>query len=101
MAFGSEYGEKVGEENCPRCNAQAVLRSRVEAQKRIIVRLVCEKCKNVVFRGITSVEAVHLQRLRARLREALANAPNEAAAARVRRKMEELDRSEALASLFL
>ena len=59
------------DETCPRCNAQAQVRVDNERSGRLLVELVCSKCKLRESRGLTTRKAVDLESKIEKLQEAL------------------------------
>jgi len=75
MTFGIEYGDIVERVACPRCDSPSVVRSRLTSGGKVYENhLTCDKCHNVKFCALVSVNFYLDQKKLLRLRNNLAKA---------------------------
>lgn len=90
--FGAEKGDVIAHLECPRCNAQAVVRGlqRVNTQA-IVCHITCSKCHLIRFCGFTSVESLIEAEAMKRLKKKRAQATRKVDQMRIDRKIQLLE----------
>ena len=97
-----EYGDVVEHTKCSRCNAPAVIRSRLIPESlmgSLELHLTCPKCRVVIMVGLTTVEAVRLRRILDGLSESYDKAKTERERQKIESSMKRLQERVALHEL--